>query len=65
LAGESSADEVRDFDFFPIDFSDVAEVGDARPMLPEDGTGVGVELALPDGFEATCFFEAKLDSADS
>jgi hypothetical protein len=42
LAGEPCGDDVDGLDRGPVDGTEVAEVGDARPMPGQDGAGVGV-----------------------
>jgi hypothetical protein len=68
LAGEAPADDINGnaicSEAIGSEVSDVVVDRDVRPMLGEDSSAIGVDLAERDCFEAGAL-EAKTESADA
>ena len=63
LAGKPAGEDVDRLDVGPVDGGDVAEVGDAGPVLLEHLGGVGVELGVPDGVSAVDLLDGEVEPA--
>ena len=63
LAGEPAADHVDGLDLPPVDLGDVAEVGDAGPVMREDAGRGGVELGEPGRASAEDALDGEVEAA--
>jgi hypothetical protein len=61
LTREPSDDDIDGLHGRPVNGGYITEVGDVRPVVAEDGTGVLVDFGVPDGAAA----DAQLEAADT
>ena len=64
LAGESSANKVGSLNVAPVDFGDIPQVGDVRPVFLQHLGCVGIDLGLPDDPHAGPL-QAEVETADA